>query len=105
MGHYPATFSLSLFFQRIQLTGNIQYKFCRWLNSKRGPLESEATTLPTKPRPLPDGLKVAKKILLTDFLHPSTLTSGQSYKASMLVNYGSRVVSMNNLLVITTLDA
>ena len=28
---------------------------------------------------------------------------GQSYKASMLVNYDSRVISKSNLLVITTL--
>ena len=27
--------------------------FCRWLDSNRGPLEPEATTLPTAPQPLP----------------------------------------------------
>ena len=27
--------------------------FCRWLDSNRGPLESEATTLPTEPQQLP----------------------------------------------------
>ena len=31
--------------------------------------------------------------------------SGQSYKASTLVNYDSRVVSISNLLVITTLGS
>ena len=31
----------------------ININFCRWLDSKRGPLESEATTLPTVPQPLP----------------------------------------------------
>ena len=30
---------------------------------------------------------------------------GQSYKASTLVNYDSRVVSKSNLLVITTLES
>ena len=30
---------------------------------------------------------------------------GQSYKASMLVNYDSLVVSISNLLVITTLES
>ena len=28
-------------------------KFCRWLNSNRGPLVLEATALPTEPQPLP----------------------------------------------------
>ena len=32
-------------------------------------------------------------------------TSGQSYKASMLVNYDSRVASTNNLQVIMTLES
>ena len=32
-------------------------------------------------------------------------TSGQSYKASMLVNYVSGVVSKSNLLVITSLES
>ena len=31
--------------------------------------------------------------------------SGQSFKASTLVNYDSRVVSLSNLLVITTLES
>ena len=31
--------------------------------------------------------------------------SGQSYKDSMLVNYDCRVVSISNLLVITTLES
>ena len=31
--------------------------------------------------------------------------SGQSFKASTLVNYDSRVVSISNLLVITTLES
>ena len=33
------------------------------------------------------------------------VTSGQSYKATMLVNYDSRVVNISNLLVITTLES
>ena len=31
--------------------------------------------------------------------------SGQSYKASMIVIYGSRVITMSNLLVITTVES
>ena len=36
--------------------------------------------------------------------HYEDSISGQSYKASTLVNYDSRVVSVSNLLVITTLE-
>ena len=32
---------------------NVQYKFCWWLDSNRGPLLSEATALPTEPKELP----------------------------------------------------
>ena len=32
---------------------NVQFKFCWWLDSNRGPLLSEATTLPTEPKQLP----------------------------------------------------
>ena len=35
------------------MTVNVQYKFCRWLDSNHSPLESEATVLPTVPQPLP----------------------------------------------------
>ena len=46
MGH-------SLFFFSIQLTvNNIQFKFCRWPDSNRGPLVTETITLPTEPQPL-----------------------------------------------------
>ena len=44
-GIFPASFQYSL-------TLNNQFKFCRWLVSKRRPLESEATALPTEPKPL-----------------------------------------------------
>ena len=33
-------------------------KFCRWLDSNRGPLVSEATAQPTEPQPLPNKHKV-----------------------------------------------
>ena len=36
-------------------------------------------------------------------LYPMDVFSDQSYKASTLVNYDLRVVSISNLLVITTL--
>ena len=41
------------FFFSKQLTVNFQYKFCRSRDSNSGPLESEATALPTEPQPLP----------------------------------------------------
>ena len=31
---------------------NLNIIFCQWLDSNRGPLISEATTLPTEPQPL-----------------------------------------------------
>ena len=44
-GSFPASFSLFSFFS-IQLTvNNVQYKFCRWLDSILESLVSEATTL------------------------------------------------------------
>ena len=42
---FPASFSFIFFFSWI--------KFRRWLYLNRGPLVSEATTLPTEPQPLP----------------------------------------------------
>ena len=43
-------------------------KFCRWLDSNRGPLVLEATAQPTEPQPLPflylqEGLEDCKSIL------------------------------------------
>ena len=43
----------SFFVFSIQLTLNVQLKFCRRLDMNRGPLESEATALPTEPLPIP----------------------------------------------------
>ena len=44
LGHSrPPYFNLS-----IQLTVNGQYKFCQWVDSNRGPLDSNATALPTE---------------------------------------------------------
>ena len=56
-GPFPASFYLFLSFQysSIQLIINkYSIKFCRWLESNRGPLESKATALPTEPQPLPE---------------------------------------------------
>ena len=51
IGPFPACF-LSSNFQ--QLTENMLIiKFCRLLDSNRGPLTFEATTLPTEPQALP----------------------------------------------------
>ena len=47
----PASFSLFSFLT--QLTVNAQYiNFCRLLDLNHGPLELEATALPTEPQPL-----------------------------------------------------
>ena len=57
-GPFPASFYdwFSSFQYNWYLTSkqrNVQYKFCRWLDSNRGPLVSEPTALPTEPQPLP----------------------------------------------------
>ena len=50
-GPFTASFSLFPSFQySLQWIFNIN--FCRWLDSSHGPLESEATALPTEPPPL-----------------------------------------------------
>ena len=53
MGHSRPLFFFIFVFS-IQLTVKIvQYQFCRWLDSNRGPLMLQATALPTEPQPLP----------------------------------------------------
>ena len=52
-GPFPTSFYLFIFDFLTQLTVNVQFKFCRWLDSYRGPLESEASALPTELQPLP----------------------------------------------------
>ena len=53
MGQTRPLFSLFLSFQYTVDSKQMFNKFCRWLDSNRGPLVSEATTLPTEPQPLP----------------------------------------------------
>ena len=42
-----------IFVFSVHLTVNVNINFCWWLHSNRGPLELEATALPTEPQPLP----------------------------------------------------
>ena len=49
IGHSRRPFSL--FFFSIQLTVNVQFNVCWWLDSNHGPLALEATALPTEPQP------------------------------------------------------
>ena len=42
--------------------------FCQWLDSNRGPLELEATALPTEPQPLPPIDDFTIKILVVVYL-------------------------------------
>ena len=37
-------------------------KFCRWLDSNRGPLVLEARALPTEPQPLPNMLNLYSSV-------------------------------------------
>ena len=56
-GPFPASF-LFIFVFSIQLIINkCSIKFCRWLESNRGPLVSKASALPTEPQPLPKVLQ------------------------------------------------
>ena len=48
----PGIFFLIFIFSK-QLTVNVQYIFCRWLDPNCGPLILEVTALPTEPQPLP----------------------------------------------------
>ena len=52
MGHFRPFF---LYLRLFNSTDSKQMfnKFCRWLDSNRGPLILEATALPTEPQPLP----------------------------------------------------
>ena len=55
-GPFPASFSLFLSFQYTvdsKQMFNININFCRWLDSNRRPLVSDATALPTEPQPQP----------------------------------------------------
>ena len=66
-GPFPASFSLFSSFQYSwQWIFNI--KFCWWLDSNRGPLESEATALPTEPQPLRQCFNVLVAKFLSDYL-------------------------------------
>ena len=58
---------LFLFYFRLFNTvdSKCSINFCRWLDSNRGPLELEATALPTAPQPLPLPYYY-KGMLLTD---------------------------------------
>ena len=58
LGHSRPHFLIVVF--SIQLTVNVQKKFCWWLIWNRGPLELEATILPTEPQSLPKTMLLAK---------------------------------------------
>ena len=51
-----------IFVFSIQLTINVQYKFCQWLDSNSRPLELESTALPTEAQPLPHNDSLQAKI-------------------------------------------
>ena len=51
-GPFPAFFLYFCLFNTVD--SKCQFKFCQWLNSNCGPLESEATALPTEAQPLPE---------------------------------------------------
>ena len=53
---------------------NINKNFCRWLDSNRGPLASEATTLPTEPQPLPKLLSLCQNKIIMQHLYGNILS-------------------------------
>ena len=54
MGHSQPLFSLFSSFQYSWQQKLLNINFCRRLDSNHGPMESEETTLPTEPQPLPN---------------------------------------------------
>ena len=52
-GPFPASFSFIFVFSIQLIINKCSIKFCRWLESNRGPLVLKATALPTAPQPLP----------------------------------------------------
>ena len=50
-GPFPASFLCVFVFSTVNSL-TVRYNFCRWLDSNRGRMLSEATELPTEPRPL-----------------------------------------------------
>ena len=59
---------LFIFVFSIQLIINkCSIKFCRWLESNRGPLVTKSTALPTEPQPLPI-IKLLQAIIITQRL-------------------------------------
>ena len=55
-GPFPATFSLFSSFQYTDDSKQMLYNFLPMTGSNRGPLELEATVLPTEPQPQPKPL-------------------------------------------------
>ena len=53
VGHSRSLFVYFRLFNTVASTQMFHIKVCRWLDSNRGPLVSEATALPTEPQPLP----------------------------------------------------
>ena len=77
----PASFSLFLSFQ-YSWQKNININFCRWLDSNCGPLELEATALPTEPRLLPILSRFCRGIF-----YPSSPTYLPIFLPSFLTGY------------------
>ena len=66
-GHCRPLFSLFSSFQyTVDRKQMFNINFCRWLDSNRGPLVSEATALPTEPQPLPK-INVLVNVALVPF--------------------------------------
>ena len=53
MGHSRPLILYFRLFNTVDSKHIFNIKFCHWLDSNHGPLELEATALPTQPRPLP----------------------------------------------------
>ena len=59
---------LFIYFRLLNKVDNkCSIKFCRWLESNRGPLVTKSTALPTEPQPLPI-IKLLQAIIITQRL-------------------------------------
>ena len=82
-GQFSASFSLFFVFSK-QLTVNDQYNFLPMTGFEPGPLELEATALPTEPQPLPETVSWLSNLLVHEgdrhsTVDPSELTSLQTH--------------------------
>ena len=85
-------FTFFLLFQQLAVPKQVQYEFCQWLDLCRGPIVSEATSLPIEPKPLPIIERLLHWPLLSLFL---SLSLSFSFFLSQLFSLSHAVWSFS----------